>query len=174
MNAKIWRILVQIICNRKDLTEKLKPFFENLNNHSINEVQYIPLLKTFSKYQNEVLYKMGIITEERLTQIISNNRNASQLPLGISKGNDNENKNNIEEIISEDKIEELQVLVKEHGINTMGAIITSFNEVEEMKIPIIQYCVIKKAMQCFKFLLVNGYDNPTKTMEEKKSRNDFY
>ena len=36
-----------------------------------------------------------------------------------------------------------------------------------MAIPIIQYCVIKNAMKCFKYLLVNGYDNPTKAMEEQ-------
>ena len=35
-----------------------------------------------------------------------------------------------------------------------------------MKIPIIIECIIQKAMKCFKFLLINGIEDPTKTMQE--------
>ena len=35
-----------------------------------------------------------------------------------------------------------------------------------MEIPLIQYCIMKKAMECFKYLLVNGFDDPKKTMIE--------
>ena len=42
-----------------------------------------------------------------------------------------------------------------------------------MKSPLIQYCVMKNAIECFKYLLVNGFGDPNKTMEEQKkiSRN---
>ena len=36
-----------------------------------------------------------------------------------------------------------------------------------MEIPLIQYCIMKNAIECFKYLLVNGYDDPNKTMEEQ-------
>ena len=34
-----------------------------------------------------------------------------------------------------------------------------------MQIPLIQYCIIKNAKECFKYLLVNGFDDPNRTME---------
>ena len=37
-------------------------------------------------------------------------------------------------------------------------------EVDQMEIPIIQYCIMKNAIECFKFLLVNGYDDPNKAI----------
>ena len=40
---------------------------------------------------------------------------------------------------------------KEFGRNTQDLL----NEIEEMSIPIISYCIIEKAIQCFKFLLSN-------------------
>ena len=36
-----------------------------------------------------------------------------------------------------------------------------------MKIPLLQYCVMKNAIKCFKYLLVNGYDDPNKTMKDQ-------
>ena len=36
-----------------------------------------------------------------------------------------------------------------------------------MEIPLIQYCIMKKAIECFKYLLVNGFNDPNKTMEEQ-------
>ena len=43
----------------------------------------------------------------------------------------------IEEIISGDKINELEKLIQEKDVNTFNTIIKSFKEVEEMKIPLI-------------------------------------
>ena len=51
-------------------------------------------------------------------------------------------------------------------MSTFNTIIKSFLEVEEMKIPLIQYCIMKKAIECFKYLLVNGFDDPMKAMAE--------
>ena len=36
-----------------------------------------------------------------------------------------------------------------------------------MEIPLIQYCVMKNAIECFKYLLVNGFDDPNKTMKDQ-------
>ena len=63
MIVQIWRTLAQILLYRIDLIETIKPFFENLKNETINNEKYIPLLKTFSKNQLEVLYQYGIIDE---------------------------------------------------------------------------------------------------------------
>ena len=73
----------------------------------------------------------------------------------------------VEEIISGDKINELQELIKEKDINTFNTITKSFLEVKKMKIPLIQYCMIKNAIKCFKFIIVNGYDDPNRTMEDQ-------
>ena len=36
MNVRIWRVLVQILLYRNDLTVAIKPFFDNLKNENIN------------------------------------------------------------------------------------------------------------------------------------------
>ena len=84
-------------------------------------------------------------------------------------GPNNNNKNKIEEIISSDNVKELQDLIqeKENNITSFKTVITSFREIEEMKMPLIQFCVLKNAIECFKYLLVNGYDDPKKTMKEQ-------
>ena len=45
----------------------------------------------------------------------------------------------------------------------------SFFEVSNMDIPILHYCIIKKAMKCFKFLLLNGADPSSKLKEHQQS-----
>ena len=79
----------------------------------------------------------------------------------------------IEEIISGDEIKELEKLLQEKDIKAFNTITKSFLEVEKMKIPLIQYCIIKKAIECFKYLLVNGFDDPNKPMEEENPES-FY
>ena len=157
MKAKIWKELAQILYFQNGLVDIIKPFFENLNNNNINDERNLPLLKTFSRYQLEILYKEKIIPES--------NHNESN--------NDNSNNKNIEakieEIISGDKIKELQEFIQEKDINTYNTITKSFNEVKKMKIPLIQYCIMKKAIECFKYLLVNGFDDPNRTMEEESN-----
>ena len=75
----------------------------------------------------------------------------------------------IEEIISGNKIKELDKLVQEKDIKTFNTIMKSFLEVKKMEIPLIQYCIMKKAIECFKYLLVNGFDDPNRTMEHLNS-----
>ena len=168
MIAKIWRVLAQILFYRNDLIETIKPFFENLKNENINDEKYISLLKTFSKDQLKVLYENGIIAEEKLNLLIPNNQKKNQSSTNEINFtvNDNNTIFKIEEIISGDKIKELEKLLQENDIKTFNTITKSFLEVETMEIPPIQYCIMKKAIECFKYLLVNGFDDPNKTMEE--------
>ena len=162
MNEKIWRVLAQILYYRNDLSNIIKPFFENLHNQNINDENYISVLKTFSKDQLEVLYQNGIITEENFNSLGFITKNQ------LSTFSVNEDNNtNVEAIISGDKINELQELIQEKDIKTFNTITKSFLEVEKMKITLIQYCIMKKAIECFKYLLVNGFDDPNKTMEEE-------
>ena len=162
MISKIWRELAQILFYRNDLIETIKPFFENLKNDNINDEKYIPLLKTFSKDQLEVLYQKGIIAEERFKLLIAENQSFAK-----ETNNLNDIKSKIEEIISGDNIKELEKLLQKSNNKSFKTITKSFFEVEEMEIPLIQYCIMKNAIECFKYLLVNGYDDPNKTMKEK-------
>ena len=175
MNIRIWRNLAQILFYRNDLIEIIKPFFENLKNENINDEKYIPLLKTFSKDQLEVLYQNTIISEEKFNLLIPKNQKENQSRFTFNFFSSTKETNStvndinikIEEIISGDKIKELEKLLQEKDITTFNTITKSFLEVEKMEIPLIQYCIIKNAIECFKYLLVNGYDDPNKTMEEQ-------
>ena len=156
MTMKIWRVLVQILYYRNDLADTIKPFFVNLKKENINDKKYIPLLKTFSKNQLKVLYENGIMINLKEGQNQSSSQSTSDNP-----------KNDLEEIISGDKVEILDKFIQKNGIKTVNTITKAFKEVEEMKIPIIQFCIMNKAIECFKFLLINGFDDPNKTMEEQ-------
>ena len=79
----------------------------------------------------------------------------------------------IEEIVSADSIEKLQKLIRGKGIESLHPIESKFLD-EEMRIPLIQYCVMKEAMRCFKFLLINGLDDPKQTMLEPSVENQKY
>ena len=158
MKLKIWRVLTQILFYRNDTIETIKPFFKNLQNENINDEKYIPLLKTFSKDQLKALYENRIISEEKFNSLFSKNQ------FSLKETNDINTK--IEEIILGDKIEELDKLLQERDIKTFNKITKSFLEVEKMQIPLIQYCIMKNAIECFKYLLVNGFDDPNKTMED--------
>ena len=168
MIGKIWRVLTQILFYRNDLIETIKPFFENLKNENINDEKYIPLLKTFSKGHLEALYQNGIITKEKLKLIIPKKQKEKEKNSALNDVN-----SKIEEIISGDKIKELDKLLQEKDIKTFNTIKKSFLEVETMEIPLIQYCIMKKAIECFKYLLVNGFDDPNKTLDEQNP-DQFY
>ena len=174
MNEKIWRVLIQILYSNDDLIEIIKPFLENMKKESINDEKYIPFLETFSKSQHEVLYHHRIITKEKLCSVMPKDydRNHNQ---SSSKSEDMILSDNfkIEEIISGDKLQELQELIQKEDINNFDTIIGPFKEVEKMKIPLLQYCIMKKAIECFKYLLINGYDDPKKLMDEQNPEEFF-
>ena len=159
MREKIWRILAQLLYNHNDSLNILKPFFENLKNDNINDEKYIPFLKTFSKYQLENLYQNRILTDKIYSYLLKPYAKKDQNQLSLKK-------DNIEEIISGDKIKELQELFQRNNIQQFLTITKSFKEVDKIRIPLIQYCIMKKAIECFKYLLINGYDDPNKTMQE--------
>ena len=66
MICKIWRFLLQILSNRNDLIDTIKPFMENLNNNNINDEKFLPFLQSISKTQLEVLANNQIISPEKL------------------------------------------------------------------------------------------------------------
>ena len=57
----------------------------------------------------------------------------------------------IEDIISGDKINELEKLLHEKDMKKFNLIRKSFLEVEKIEIPLIQYCIMEKAIECFKY-----------------------
>ena len=169
MIVKIWRILAQILYDRNDLADLIKPFFLNLQNETINDEKYIPFLNTFSKYQLEALYFNEIIPKEKFYSLMNKYRKLSRF---VSLNDSADNKyNQIEEIISGDKLKELQNFIQNNDFNQFKTIVKSFKEIKKMQIPLIQYCIIQNAIECFKYLLVNGYDDPNAIMIDKKPNN---
>ena len=156
---------------RNDLIDTVRPFFQNLTNSAnnerfnINEEKHIPFLKLLFDSQLKVLYKFEIINEEKYSAVVPKKENLS------TNSSNHEEEIVIErsrEIIKEDQMEKLQILIRENGINTISPIIKSFNEIKKMKIPIIIECIIQKAIKCFKYLLINGFEDPTTvTMQEQ-------
>ena len=124
MNVKIWRFLAQILFYRNDLIETINPFFENLKNENLNDEKFLPFLKTFSKDQLEVFYENGIIPENKFHSIIPKNQNQSSPKTTNFRKNSINSR--IEEIISGDKITELDKLLQEKDIKTFNMITKSF------------------------------------------------
>ena len=126
MNVKIWIALSQILYDRNDLANIIKPFFENLNNENINDHKIIPVLKNkFSKFQLDVLFRNGIITEENFYSLIEKNKKENQFQF-LSSNLPNNNELIIEDIISGDKINELDKILQEKDIKTFNTITKSF------------------------------------------------
>ena len=159
MIKQIWSILTQILFDKNDLAEILKPFFQNLNNENINDEKYLQFLQTFPKFQLDALFKNEIITEKTFYTLFPSQ---TRVPSVSHQGEENV----VQKIISGDKVDELRKLIQNKDINTFITINDSFREVPQMKIPLIQYCIMKNAIECFKYLLVNGYDDPNKVMED--------
>ena len=167
MNHQIWMRLSQILFYRNDLIEIIKPFFENLKNENINDEKYNSLLKAFPENVLKLLNHKGIITEEKFNLIIPKKQKENQSSTKETNSTVNDINTKIEEIISGDKIQELDKLLQEQDIKAFNTIIKSFLEVEKMEIPLIQYCIMNNAIECFKYLLANGFDDPNKTMEDR-------
>jgi len=161
MEQKIWRKLIQILSYRNDLIEKNKLLIRELYNKSNNQIydlndeKYVSFLKTLPKYYLEVLHNNGIIEDQKYLLLIHHHKKLS-----------NHQGQRIEEIIKNDNMEELRRIIVDNGKDSIYTIIKSFNEVKKMKIPIMIYCIIEKAMKCFKYLLINDIQDPTETMQE--------
>ena len=165
MECKIWRQLISILIHRIDLADVIKPFLKNLNKKNINDSLYIQFLEFFSHYQLKLLSKIGVISPDKFKSLITKKKVMNIH--SIFKKDKKENEVIMDEIISGDKVYDLQSFIMKFDIQKNIIITKSFQEIKMMKIPLIQYCIMKKAIQCFKYLLVNGYDDPNKYMEEK-------
>ena len=154
MKWRIWKFLSQILSFRNDLADVIRPFMENLNNNNLNDENFNPL-QTFSKFELEVLCKTAILSPKKVIFKASNNKNSS-----------NEEKI-LEKIIEGDKIHDLEELLQKIDLYKFTSFLRPFNEVKQIKIPILQYCIMNNAIKCFKFILVNGFDDPNKLMEEQ-------
>ena len=179
IETKIWWELTKILTYRTDLIDVLKPFMCFLNSHNINDEKYISFLHSYSKFQLKLLFKNGILSEERFNSLVPKEANNSQdhsknIP-SKSEIELQEKKQNIEEILDEimegDKCEDLRRLINDEDLTKFQTITKSFNEAKIVIIPIIQYSIMKNAIKCFKLLLVNGYDDPNKTMKEQYQKN---
>ena len=166
MIVQIWRVLAQVLFNNNDSADVLKPFLKNLRNENINNDKYIPLLKTFSNSQLQVLYQNEIISEERFHSLTINSK--KQDPGAIKLEEFGDNNCIIDKIISNDNIKELQALLLEKDFekDIEKYIVKPFKEAELMIVPHLHYCIMKNAIKCFKYLLVNGYDDPNRIMYE--------
>ena len=174
MQYQIWRHSIQILSFRNDLIDTIKRFFIELNNnnnnnkekYNINEQIHIPFLKSLSSFQLKILYKYKIIDEEIYSIVGKQRISTTNSSNDISETSNKEEKM-VKEIIEGDKIEELRKLIMEKDIKAISPITKSLNEVEKMKIPIIIECIIEKATKCFKYLLINGIEDPANTIQEQ-------
>ena len=74
------------------------------------------------------------------------------------------------QIIEKDDLE----LLQQEFENDKNIILhDSFFEVEKMKIPILHYCIMKKAMKCFKFLILKLYILQCKRFKIDSERYDL-
>ena len=155
-----------MISYRTDLINTIKPFFLQLNDtnnnekYTIQEEKHIPFLKSLSRFQIEVLHKCEILDDKIYNAIVSVSKNSP-------KSAKNEKEEIVREIIKNDKMEEIQKLIRENGISAISPITKSFIDVENMGIPIINECIIQKATNCFKYLLINGIEDPTITIQDQ-------
>ena len=69
MEQKIWSFLSQILYERNDLVEVIKPFMEDLNKNNIDDEKYFFLLKTFPLQILEVLSQYEIIHAQKIKLI---------------------------------------------------------------------------------------------------------
>ena len=78
-------------------------------------------------------------------------------------GKEAKQEKHLKQIIEKDDFE----LLQQEFENDRNIILNdSFFEVEKMNIPILHYCIIKKAIKYFKFLILNGAD-PSQTLKNE-------
>ena len=132
MKKEIERTLIKMVFFRRDLIKLIKPFLPS--NISIKN---IPL---FCRNQFITFLQQSDINVEK-----------------EEKNKNEENEDDqiyMKQIIEEDNVELLQKETEKE--NNMNIIIEdSFLEIENMEIPILHYCIMKKAIKCFKFLILN-------------------
>lgn len=133
-----------------------------IQKHLLQTVFFRPnsvgVLKNFLKVVQEKDIPMSFRTPEFLNLLNKNNIEIETDTRDVSQAEENPEKEqslqpDIKEIIEEDN---LNLFKKRFEKNNNIIVEDSFFEVENMKIPILHYCVMKKAIKCFKFLILNG------------------
>ena len=164
MELKIWKHFIEILTYRNNLTDTIKPFMQNLKTgneiYNISDKKYFSFIKNLSSYQIELLLKSKIINEDYKSLLAKTDKVQT-----IKRGRSSEAK--VKEIIHEDNYEALRRMILEKGIKAISPVSESFNENPEMTIPLIIYSIIYKAIRCFKYLLINGIENPKSFMCDK-------
>ena len=181
MEQKIWRHFLEILIFRRDLIDIIKPFLENLKNSQTNEQfsiqdpKFLPYLKSLRAYQLELLHKYDIINYDIYSTLRSKKANSSKSSTP-KKENSSQSlalkkpsvQKLVKKLIKDDNFRELQHITLEKDINKFKIISSSFEMVKTESIPILIYCIIQNAINCFKYLLINGIDDPRKTMKSRK------
>ena len=79
----------------------------------------------------------------------------------------------IKQIIEEDNLELIQTETERQ--KNMNIIIhETFFEIDYMDIPILHYCIMKKAIRCFKFLILNGANTSLELKIDEDNENHEY
>ena len=146
LKSKIEQNLLKILFFRRDLIEVLKPFLgDNILFDKLPKIYQKP---DFLNYltKNEIAITSNLEPKEE-------------------EESSNPNEEKIKRIIREDNLEEFQKET-EQAFNLN--VTETFFEDENMNIPILDYCVIKKALKCFKFFILIGAD-PTVKLSQIQS-----
>ena len=167
MEYNIWRHLIKMLSYQNFIIDAIKPFFKELtnsNNHeiyNINDEKHIPFLRTFSKFELKALCKYEIIYKETY-EILVPKRDTEELLIDY-------NHEAFARIIRADNLEELRILIQQRTIGQISPIRKSFNELENMEIPLIHECIIDDSICCFKYLVMNEMEDLKTTMRDLTS-----
>ena len=144
MKVRIEQNFLKSVFFRPDLITTIKVFLPNII--PIKNIPYLCQKKAFFNYLAKNSIKIESNEEKEQTE-------------QDGEAEEEEDKTELEmhlkRIVEEDHLE----LFQKETENNMNIILKdSFFEIENMKIPILHYCIIKKAIKCFKFLILNGAD----------------
>ena len=150
MRVRIEQNLLKVLFFRPNLITSIKVFLPN-----IISIENIPRF-----FQNKVFF--NYLAKNSIK--IENNEEKEE----TEKDDEVEEEGTKQEMHFKQIIEkdDLGLLQQEFENDKNIILHDSFFEVEKVNIPIIHYCIMKKAMKCFKFLILNGSDS-SQTLSHK-------
>ena len=150
MRVRIEQNLLKALFFRPNLITSIKVFLPNI----------ISIENISPFFQNKVFF--NYLAENNIK--IENNEEKEETEKDdevVKEGTKQEM--HFKQIIEKDELEFLQ----QEFENDKNIILhDSFFEIEKVNIPILYYCIMKKAMKCFKFLILNGA-NPSQTLSHE-------
>ena len=156
MRVRIEQNLLKALFFRPNLITSIKVFLPN-----IISIENIPRF-----FQNKVFF--NYLAKNSIK--IENNEEKEETEKDdevVKEGTKQEM--HFKQIIEKDDLE----LLQQEFENDKNIILhDSFFEVEKMNIPILHYCIMKKAMKCFKFLILNGAD-PSQTLKNWEDKYEW-